>query len=149
MSVYGTSKFIDPFGVVPTYTWTINYKPDGEDAFGKERTVQRTAATKGHSLIRQQQDDGALILKFSGTALTKEQHNAFIQWWKLCSDQTVIYQDFTGDQYEVVILGYMPKRVGVARNMRDTANAPMWVYDYDIDMDVVTVISGPWLGTES
>lgn len=140
------NMFIDPSGGRATYSWTINHKPDGEATFGKERTVQRTAPTKGHGLIRQQQDDGPLVLQLQGTALTKEQHQQFIAWWIVCESRTIVFQDFTGDQYEVLITSYMPKRTGVARNPRDPTNAPTWQYDYEIVMDVVTVISGVWAG---
>lgn len=126
------------------YDWALNYFE--EESFGKTRNIERTAPTSGTGLIKQQSDDGPLIFKARGTILLKAQVQEFIKWWKLCETQTINFKDFTGDEYEVLITSFQPTRQYTLKNMRDPVNAPLWYWKYELELEVVRVISGLWSG---
>lgn len=126
------------------YDWAINHRE--EEAFGKTRNIERTAPTGNTGLVKQQGDDGPLLIKVKGTALRKSQVEQFIDWFKLTGSQTIHFKDFTGDEYEVVINSFLPQRLYTSGNMNDPANAPYHYYAYDMEMEVITIISGIWEG---
>ncbi len=123
-----------------TYQWPINHA--SENAAGKKRNITYSAPTDQNGLLPQQGDDDPLVLSWTGTMLTKAQHDAFWQWYALSRTQTIYISDFAGNTWEVTITNFQPQRRAVARNPRDPLNAPTWVYDYTIEMAVVSIISG-------
>lgn len=138
------NQFIDP-ATGNTYSWPVNHNEEGE--FGRSRSMQRTAPSKsGIGLGRQQGEDSPMILQLKGVILHKAQRDAMIAWYALCESQTIYFQDFSGDKYEVIITSFKPTRRGVARNHADLANMPLWVYDYTLEMEVITTLAGAWTG---
>lgn len=136
--------FTDPTNA-ETYAWPINHLT--EESAGRSRPITRGAPTGSNvGLNRQQGDPSPATLRFTGTMLTKAQHDETIRWWAKCDTHTIYFKDFSGAEYEVLITNFDPKRRAVARNHKDLANAPTWVYDYTIEMEVLRAISGPWAG---
>lgn len=134
--------FIDPAGDRDDYSWAINHSEEQE--FGQARNIEHGANTADTGYVRQQSDNGPMILRFSGTILTRAQIVEMIAWYRLCEEQTIHFEDFTGDRYEVIITAFRPTRHRTIRNPRDLANAPYWFWRYEIEMDVVRVIESVW-----
>lgn len=126
------------------YDWQVNHST--ESAFGKSRQITESANTANTGLIKQQGDSAPLRMKLQGTIFHKAQHEEFVKYWQLCESQTIIFKDFTGDEYEVLIVSYDPVRKRTVRNPRDFANAPLWYWTYEMELEVIRVISGTWAG---
>lgn len=141
---YGRNQFIDPRGVVPTYAWQVNH--DTEDQFGRERQVTTSAPTGNVGLVRQQGEDSPLVISLSGSILHAAQHAAMRRYFDLSRGQTVIFTDFAGDSYEVLVTSFKPTRQRTIRNPRDSS-IELHYWHYTLDMQVIRVISGPWAGT--
>lgn len=138
------NKFINP-ATGDTYEWQINHHEEGE--FGRSRAISRTAMSKsGTGLGRQQGDDSPMVQQLKGVILRKAQRDTFIAWYALCQTQTIYFEDFAGERYEVIIASFKPTRRAVARNHQDLANMPTWVYDYTMDLEVIRALTGPWAG---
>lgn len=137
------NRFTDP-ATNDTYDWQINHSE--EESFGKTRNIEHTAPTSGTGLVKQQSDDGPLVIKVKGVMLHKAQVQEFINWWKVTHSRTIYFKDFTGDEYEVLITSFLPLRKRTIRNPRDFANAPLWYWEYELEMEVITVRSGLWVG---
>lgn len=140
----GRNIFTDPASVRAAYPWAINHSE--EEEFGKERNITHGANTGGTGLVKQQSDDSPLVFQFNGTILTEAQVIEMNAWWELCRTQTILFTDYAGDEYEVIITAFKPTRHRTVRNPRDPANAPLWYWKYEIKMEVIRVISGPWTG---
>lgn len=126
------------------YDWHINH--DAEEAEGRTRNVEYTARTGNVGLVHQQGDDAPLVLKYSGKILQAAQLASMIAYYNLCSTQTVIFTDAYGDSYEVIITAFQPRRLRAVKNPRDATN-PTRYWEYSIEMSVLRVIAGPWVGT--
>jgi hypothetical protein len=122
-----------------SYAWPINH--DAEDAFGKTRNLEHTALLKGSGLVIQQGDDGPLTIKVSGAILHKAQVQAFDAWFERCRTETIHFTDFAGDSYEVMITSFTPTRQRTLRNPRDPS-IPLHYYKYNLEMEVIQVLSG-------
>lgn len=126
------------------YDWQVNHSDEG--SFGKTRQITESANTANTGLVKQQGDSTPLKMKLTGTIFHKAQHEQFIDWFQLGETQTVIFKDFTGDEYEVLLTQYDAVRKRTVRNPRDAANAPLWYWTYEMEMEVIRVISGVWAG---
>ena len=144
------NQFIDPV-TNETWQWDINHNDEtgtaskGSGSGGLERnmTVSAPVSNTGQ-LIRQQAADDPLQFSWKGTALTRVQHQTFLRWYAKCNSHSIILQDFAGDRFEVIIIAYIPVRRMVAQNRNDMANAATWVYDFQVDLDVIAAISGDY-----
>lgn len=141
MPLPGRDCFTDP-ATGDEYNWHVNHNV--EQAFGKQRNVERTARTGFQGYVRQQGDDGPLILQFQGEILHRAQYQQMWHFYHLCETQTIYFTDFFGDEAEVQITHFTPTRVRVAKNPSDPS-IPFHRWDYTIEMDVVRVISGDLL----
>lgn len=137
------NRFTDPL-TGSLYDWQVNHTT--ENSFGKARQVSESANTANTGLIKQQGDASPLQIKVAGTIFHLKQHEEFIRFWELCESQTIIFRDFTGDEYEVMINSYLPVRKMTVKNPRDFKNAPLWYWTYDLEMEVVRIIKGVWAG---
>lgn len=126
------------------YDWPINH--DEEAEFGKGRNIEHGANTANTGFVRQQSDDSPLVIKISGAILTVAQHEEFRDWFILSEGQTIYFRDFYGDEYEVIFTAYKPTRKRTVRNPQGGTVNPYHWYRYDIEMEVVRVISGTWAG---
>lgn len=134
--------FKDPAGVQPDFAWPFNHSEESEG--GKTRNIAYGANTANTGFVRQQSDDRPIGFGFSGAILERSHLEQMIAWYALCDSQTIYFEDFAGDEYEVIISSFKPTRLRTIRNPRDLANAPYWYWRYEITLDVVRVISGPW-----
>jgi hypothetical protein len=137
-------RFIDPAGIRATYNWTVNH--DAEDSQGKTRNISRTAPTGSVGLVKQQGDDGPLILKFSGRILDREQYQQFWAWYELSRTRTIYFYDYDDQGYEVQITSFQPKRVRKAMSPGRDASMAFHTYDYTLELEVYRVIQGDLLG---
>jgi hypothetical protein len=129
------------------YDWQVNHSDEG--GFGKDRQIAYSANTANTGLIEQQGDATPLLIKLTGTIFHKHQIEEFIKFWKLCENQTVYFKDFAGEEYEVLITSFVPVRKRTVKNPRDFAHAPLWYWTYELELNVVRVISGLWVGVVS
>lgn len=141
---YGRCKLIDPApGGLGTYDWQVNYSEEGE--FGRSRNLDVTTTTDGTKIIVQQGEDEPMNISVQGTILHANQHNKFVDYFKKSKLQSLIFQDFEGHQYEVMMTAYKPQRQRTIRNPRDST-IRLHYYTYTLEMFVLRVISGPWVG---
>lgn len=134
--------FTDPSGAKAAYSWPFNHSEESEG--GKTRNITYGANTANTGFVRQQSDDAPIQFSFSGVILEQAHLEEMIGWYALCDSQTIYLTDFAGDEYEVIITSFKPVRERTIRNPRDYTNAPYWFWRYEITLDVVRVISGPW-----
>lgn len=126
------------------YEWQVGHK--SEEPTPKTRQISESANTNNTGLVKQQGDVQPLVLKYSGSILHKHQNQEFWRWYQLCETQTIFFRDFAGNEYEVIITDYAPKREPTIRNPKDFKNAPLWFWQYTLTMEVVRVISGELAG---
>jgi hypothetical protein len=137
------NEFIDP-KTAKKYVWPVNHTEEAEA--GVQRTVTRGANTADTGLVRQQADDQPLVFQFSGTIFSQDQLEEMIAWYILCKSQTIQFNKYSGDEYEVIITEFKPTEKKTVHNPKDFANAPLWYWGYTITMEVVRVVSGVWEG---
>lgn len=127
-----------------SYEWPLNHARDGEEEAGISRTVDHTATTGQTALLRQQGADDPLVLGYRGTILEQAHHDAMVDWAQLSRTQTIYFEDFAGNSYEVFITAFTSRHVGVTKNPRDPTNAPLHKWEYSLRMEVINVLSGDW-----
>lgn len=124
------------------YLWPINHLQEEEG--GTTTSVARSAPTSGIGVVRQQGEETPLKFTFQGTILDPAQHEAFVEWRERCRTHTVQFRDFAGEEYEVLITSYRPRREWVAHNPRGGTTARNHIWRYTLEMDVIQVLSGAW-----
>lgn len=117
-----------------------------EEPTSKTRQITNSANTANTGLIPQQGASQPLVLKYSGTILKASQHKEMWRWFELCETQTIFFTDYDGNEYEVMITDFAPKRQSTIRNPRDPQNAPLHYWTYSISMQVIQVRSGELSG---
>jgi hypothetical protein len=137
------NKFIDP-KTGETYSWPINHS--SEESMGQKRNIKHSAPTMNTGLNRQQGAPDPMLIRWKGTILTRAQNQAFLQWYAKCDNQTIHVEDFHGNRFEVIIVNYDPTRRPVMMNRHDPVNAPNVIWDYAMEMEVVSIVSGDWVG---
>lgn len=130
--------FINPADLT-VYPWPVNHSPDGDEGNDKKRTIQETANTGNVGLVRQQSGDQGVTLKRSGSILTFAHEEAFWHWFQLCAGQTIYYVEFSGDAYEVQIVGYDPRKVGSGGPSK---NGKGYFVKYTMEMIVFKFLTG-------
>jgi hypothetical protein len=132
-------KFVNPLNS-ESYEWDISHSD--EEPMGKTRQITESANTANTGLVKQQGDVQPLVMKYNGTILKRSQFKEFWRWFELCETQTIYFTDFDGQEYEVIITDFAPKRQRTVRNPRDAANTPLHYWNYSITMEVIRVIKG-------
>jgi hypothetical protein len=130
------------------YDWQRNHDPRGEDELGKTRNIEHTAPTGNVGLVKQQGDDGPLVLRLSGTIVHRNQYQQFWQWYNLCRTQTIYFKDFDGQEYEVLITAFRPKRQGKLTSISPDPGMTQHRYTYTLEMEIVRVIAGDLAGLQ-
>jgi hypothetical protein len=131
------NKFINPANG-DTYEWPINHQE--EEEVGSQLSIQATATSSGvGGFVLQQGAGSPAVLRYSGTILDPVQHDAFFLWTVLCQSQTIVFQDFEGAQYEV-IMAFQSRRERVAHNPRGGTRAPNHIWRFSMQMHVVQLI---------
>lgn len=132
-------KFTNPKNS-ESYEFDIGH--NAEEPTAKTRQITNSANTANTGLIPQQGAVQPLLLKYSGTILKASQHKEMWRWYQLCETQTIYFTDYAGNEYEVMITDFAPRRQPTARNPRDPKNAPLHYWTYTITMQVIRVRSG-------
>lgn len=123
------------------YDWQVNHSE--EEEFGRSRAITRAATTSGVGMVRQQGEDGPLVLKLRGKILHRAQYQEMWRWFQLSRTQTIWFLDFDANRYEVQITAFTPKRVRkLANHGRDAANTPWHYWEYGMEMEVINVLWG-------
>lgn len=126
-----------------TYDWEQNHT--AEEGMGQARNISRAANTGSTGAVKQQGDDGPLIVSLSGTILKRSQLRAFWAWFELCRTQTIYFTDYDGQEYEVQITSFVPKRVRkLSYSGRDSTMAHHY-YEYTMTMEVYVLKAGDML----
>lgn len=133
-------QFID-VATGETITWEVNHEV--VEAAIKRRNMGRLQPTAAGwtdvGPVRQQAPDGPELHRLTGLIATREQHEAFMRFWKICALRTVHYLPCTGGRQEVVIRSYEPTRRRVVRGPR---GARLHIWRYTLEMEIITQIVG-------
>lgn len=130
--------FTDPL-TGATYQWHNNHET--EDPSGKTRQISGSANTGLTGRVRQQGDDGPMVLTLHGRIRTRDQSRQFWHWYNLCRTQTIYFTDFDGQEYEVQITSYLPERVRQASNVADPSMTHHNI-QYTLTMEVYAFLAG-------
>jgi hypothetical protein len=122
-------KFTDP-KTGSTYTWERN--PSTEQPWGKTRQIERTSNTGNVGAVKQQGDDGPLILDWQINVLDQAMETELWQWYVLSDSQTIYVTDWDGEEYEgqIILL------------TRSRQNASTEYAVYECQFEVYRLISG-------
>lgn len=138
--VANRNRFINPADD-SDYVWEVNH--DTEEQFGRQVAIDYAAPTADRTdFVRQEGQQEPLTFRLSGTILTQTQYNALWFFYTLSRAHTIMFEDFTGAMFEVIVTSFQPIRKRVARNPRGGTDAPYHIWTYSITMDVVTFVSG-------
>lgn len=136
------NRFTNPLtGAI--YDWPLNHET--EEDLGKRNSLEVTFNTGSGLPVFQQGNSDPMTLRFEGRALTEAHITNLWGWFGLTRTQTVYFRDFAGDEYEVIITDFRPRRIRAAKNLRDLTNAPLNTWTYTIEMTIIRVRSGPLL----
>lgn len=136
-------KFTNPANS-ESYEFDIGHS--SEEPTSKTRQITNSANTANTGLIAQQGDVQPLLLRYAGTILKASQHKEMWRWYQLCETQTILFTDYAGNEYEVMITDFAPKRQPTLRNPRDPKNALLHYWNYTITMQVIRVVKGELAG---
>lgn len=134
---YVRDRFIDPTGVLATYDWQVNHSDEEDSEF--RRNLERTSTTSGVGFVRQQGEDSPILIRWTGTALHKNQMATMIDYYNACKTRTIHLRDFEGYKYEVIVTDLNYKRVRTLRNPRDPS-IPLHYYTYSINFEVINFL---------
>jgi hypothetical protein len=136
-------QFIDPAGLVPTYTWQVNpgYQDITQPA-GKQRQIDRVALSSNIGAVRQQGDDGDIVLHWEPLIYHASQETALWQFYQLSKKQSIYLVDFNGEKYEGQITTCQRQQIGALAGPGDI-NTRLFYCKYVFEFDVWQVLSGP------
>lgn len=137
------NRFVNP-GTGTTYLWPSGHSE--EEPTGKLRSITRTANTGLVGAVRQQGEDGAVVLKYTGTINTRAQVQQFWVWYNLCRNQTIFFYDYDDQGYEVQITELQIRRKRKLSYSGRDPSIPHHYYEYNITMEVFTVLQGDMMG---
>jgi hypothetical protein len=129
-------------GGLGSYDWHVNH--DEEEDGGKNREITLSANTSGLGLVRQQGAPDPFTFKLSGAILHQDQYTKFWRYFDACQSRTIFWRDFTGDEYEVVITSFTPRRIR-GQNTADPT-IPHHFWRYTMELQVLRVESGSLAG---
>lgn len=109
-----------------TLTFGMNPDSGGTPALRKNITYQATAAPYGRTLAFQGRQE-VQTLDISGTLLTQDQYEFFLDWWEV--QNQMLLTDDLGRQYWVVLTEFTPTRVRAAKHP--------WKHTYNIKALIV------------
>jgi hypothetical protein len=127
------------------YDWPQNHTD--EEGMGKARNITRAANTGNTGAVKQQGDDGPLVVSLSGKIQHRAQLQAFWLWFNLCKTQTIYFRDFDSQEYEVQIVSFVPKRIRKLSFSGKDPSMPYHYYEYTMTMEVYGVRAGDLAAT--
>lgn len=126
------------------YNFPVNH--DEEEPTTKSRTITRTANTGNIGAVRQQGDDGALLLKYHGRTPYRAQAQGLWAWYNLSKNQTIYFYDYDNQGYEVQITELSVTRRRKLSYFGKDPSAPHHTYEWSITMEVYAVLAGDMVG---
>lgn len=117
--------FEDP-ATLETYEFEVNPSEGGTPEYNKNIQYQNTLAPGGRTLIFEGRDE-PLKLEWSGTILSQDQHETFVDWYD--KRHQIYVTDDIGRQYTIYITSYKPKRVRSALNQ--------WKHTYSMQATIL------------
>lgn len=139
---YGRDALIDPApGGLGEYVFVNSHEE--EDEFGVTTSIDRTANTAGTGTVIQAGAPTPEPLRITGKIFTYAQRQKLIDFTQKSEVNTLIYRNFYGEEFEVLITGYKDKPNRTLFNGRD-AGMRKHYYTYSMEMTVVNVRSGAW-----
>jgi len=135
----GRNRFTNP-ATGAVYDWHVNH--DEEDELGKTRSISRAGLTSNVGMVRQQAEDGPLVLRYRGKILDRAQFQQMWAWFQLSRTQTILFTDFDGQQFEVQITSFTPKRVRKLTSPQRDPSTPLHYWEYGIEMEVYRLVAG-------
>jgi hypothetical protein len=87
-----------------TYEWEVNPTGDSEQALTKQIAIERTSNTGNVGAVKQQGDDGPLILDWLINVPSSGMQIELWQWFLLSKVQTIYVTDWEGEEYEGQII---------------------------------------------
>jgi hypothetical protein len=116
-----------------SYAWAAN--PNSENAGVKQRAIERTSNTGNAGVVKQQGDDGPLILDWQVIVQTAAMETALWQWWQTSKVHTIYLTDWDGEEYEGQIILLSRQRI--------PSGGPRTEYaTYEMQFEVYRFISG-------
>ncbi len=102
------------------------------------------APTSNIGLIPQQGAATPLIFTIKGRFFDDNQHAQNLAFWELCEGQSIYWQKFNGDKYEVMITDYEANQIRASRNPKFPDKSYIW--EFTLTMRVLTALTGPYVG---
>lgn len=137
------NSFYDPI-TDTTYVWQRNHAE--EDPSGLTRNVSASSTTGSTGMVRQQGERQPFQKKVKGKIVHRAQFQAFLAWYEKCENQTIIFTDWDGQQWEVQITDFQWSRV---RRLKASAPDPAMQdhsIDYTMTLDVYRMVAGDMAG---
>lgn len=136
------NQFVDPIpasaGGLGTYDWHVNHLEE-EGPF-RSNNVEFDGRSDGQGVVATGGEYEPLILTLTGRILHRAQNVEFWKWRHL--NHSFRFLTFEGEQYEVSMLSYEPKKTRVQLNNTDPVNQPSYVIDYSMQFWIMSVIDG-------
>lgn len=131
----GRNAFVDP-ATGERYVWHRNHSAEERSNASRAVNTRQIAASGWENIapVRVQGADRPEVLTYTGKIDEPVQHETFLRFWDMSRHHTVIFEDFTGAQMEVLVTGYQHERQGVLRNSRGGD----YSYAYTLEMEIVT-----------
>ena len=129
--------FTDP-RTANTYAWPAN--PNIENTASKARIIERTSNTGNVGSMKQQGDDGPLILDWQIIVQSVTMETALWQWYTLSKLQTIYVADWDLEQWEGQII--MLSRQRVASGSIPAGGVTSEYATYQMQFEVYRCISG-------
>lgn len=118
-----------------TYTWVNNPLGAQEQPLVKQRQIERTSNTGNVGAVKQQGDDGPLILDWQIAVKTSAFELALWQWYVLSSTQTIYLTDWDSEQYEGQIIQLSRQRQASGGTRKEYST-------YEFQFEIYRCISG-------
>lgn len=124
-------------------TWEFPINRLGESDLSVARNLTHGSPHTAMTAVRQQQGaDNSLTFSFQGSILDPAMRAKLVQFFTAGEDHTLLYRDFLGDEYEVVISTFSAPAKHVLVN-RITGDP--WYWTYTLGLTVIRVRSGAFM----
>lgn len=118
-------RFEDPV-TAEVHTFSINPSEGGSPSFAKTFMTESTSAPDGKTLVMEGRDQ-VQRLSFSGTLLTEDDYNTFVEWFS--KRRQIKITDDLSREYMVVFEAFTPNR-------QRAASRP-WKHSYSVSAIIV------------
>lgn len=133
--------FTDP-KTAETYMWPVNPNPDAvTQPAQRQRNISRTSNTSNIGVVRQQGDDGPLIIHWEFNVYHRAHEEALWLWYERSRSQSIYLTDWDGDTYNGQIIALGRQQIGVLDGPFD-AHTRLFYAKYTFEFEVWTFVGG-------